>query len=196
MSTSPLELPHRLDSRKLTAHAIVETPAGSRVKLAFDPESGLYTISKMLPVGLAMPLDFGFFPSTWGGDEDPLDVMILSEAELPTGCMVKVRIVGVIEVRQGKKDQSDPSERNDRLVARLDDSGRWSHIERLDQLGERWLTELNRFFDTYKDLRGQTYEVIAVGGPDRAVEKIEEAAAAWQAKNRQVRTIQENSAST
>ena len=179
MTKSVLDLPHRLDREQRTLRAVIETPAGSTVKLAFEPESGLYTISKLLPVGLAMPLDFGFVPSTRGGDEDPLDMMILNEAELPIGCFVTIRLLGVIEARQGDKDGGPPGERNDRLIGRLDDSRRWSHIDRLDQLGERFLSELNRFFDTYKDLSGQRYEVIAVSGPDRAIELVEEAAAAF-----------------
>ena len=76
MAQSPLQLPHQLDREKLTVRVVIETPAGSKAKLAFDPETGLYTISKLLPVGLAMPLDFGFVPSTRGGDEDPLDILL------------------------------------------------------------------------------------------------------------------------
>ena len=179
MPKSPLDLPNCLDPKALTARVIVETPAGSRAKLAFDADSGLYTISKLLPVGLAMPLDFGFVPSTCGGDGDPLDVMILNEAELPTGCLANIRLLGAIEVCQGDKGKK-ADERNDRLVARLEDSRRWSDMSRLDQLGDRFVDELNRFFETYKDLKGQTYVVVGVSGPERAVQLIEEAAKAFE----------------
>lgn len=176
MAQSPLHLADELDRDRLTVRAIIETPAGSNAKFTFDPQSGLYTISKMLPVGLAMPLDFGFVPSTWGGDNDPLDIMLLHEVALPTGCFVTARLIGAIDVQQGERGSGEGPERNDRLVARLADSRRWDHIDRIEQLGERFMTELNRFFETYKDLRGETYEVLAVSGPERAVELIEEAA--------------------
>jgi inorganic pyrophosphatase len=180
MTTSPPDLPHRLDRDKLTVRAIVETPAGSTAKLAFDPESGLYTISKLLPLGLAMPLDFGFVPSTLGGDDDPLDILILAEAELPTGCLVTVRLLGAIEVEQAKLGSGEAPERNDRLIARLEESRTWSHIDRLEQLGETFITELNRFFELYKELRGQSYKVLSIAGPERAIELIDEASAAYE----------------
>jgi inorganic pyrophosphatase len=180
MAQSPLDLEHRLDREKLTVRVVVETPAGSKAKLALDPETGLYTVSKLLPVGLAMPLDFGFVPSTMGGDEDPLDIMLLSEAALPTGCFVSARLLGAIEVEQKEGGSDETPERNDRIIARLEESRRWAHIDKLDQLGERFVTELNRFFETYKELKGQRYDVLDVSGPERAVELIEEAATAFR----------------
>jgi inorganic pyrophosphatase len=39
-----------------------------------------------------------------------------------------------------------------------------------------FIEEISTFFSTYKRLRGQTYNVIAVGGPDRAVDLILEGA--------------------
>jgi inorganic pyrophosphatase len=172
MTKSALELPHLLDREALTVRAIIETPAGSNAKFTFDPETGLYTISKLLPIGLAMPLDFGFIPSTWSGDNDPLDIMLLSEAELPTGSMVTARLLGAIEVEQTDRNSDKKPERNDRLIARLDESRRWVHIDRLEQLGRGFVTELNYFFETYKEQRCQTYKVLAVSGPERAAELV------------------------
>lgn len=179
MKQSPLELAHSLDRERLTVRAVIETPAGSKAKLAFDRDTGLYTVGKLLPLGLAMPLDFGFVPSTRGGDDDPLDILLLPEAELPTGCLVTARLLGAIEVEQKDYGSREKPERNDRLIARLEDSRRWTHIDRLEQLGERFVSELNRFFETYKELKGQSYDVLSVGGPERAVELIEQAAEAF-----------------
>lgn len=163
-----MDIPNQLDARQLTCRAIIETPAGSKVKYSFDGKSGLFAASKVLPLGLAMPLDFGFVPSTCGGDGDPLDLMVLNEVEIAVGCLVTVRLLGAIEV-----EQSEASERNDRLVARLIDSRAFAEVARLDQLGDAFTAELNRFFATYKDLKGQRYDVVAVGGPERAAELIE-----------------------
>lgn len=162
----------------MTVRAIVETPAGSRGKFTFDEDAGLYALGKVLPVGLAMPLDFGFVPSTRGGDGDPLDIMLLSEVELPTGCLVTARLLGAIEVEQRRLDSSEEPQRNDRLIARLADSRAFAQVVRLDELGDDFTAQLNRFFETYKAQRGQSYDVLAVSGPERAVELIEQAAAA------------------
>ncbi|MDQ3470782.1 MAG: inorganic diphosphatase [Pseudomonadota bacterium] len=164
-----MDIPNQLDAKQLTCRAVIETPAGSKIKYAFDGASGLFAASKLLPIGLAMPLDFGFVPGTCSGDGDPLDLMVLNEAELAVGSLVTVRLLGAIEVEQGDKQ----SERNDRLVARLTDSRAFAEVTKLGQLGDAFTAELNRFFETYKDLKGQRYDVVALGGPERAAELIE-----------------------
>ncbi|MDQ3625631.1 MAG: inorganic diphosphatase [Verrucomicrobiota bacterium] len=174
MPPSPIKIPHCLNRDGLTVRAIIETPAGSRAKLAFDPDSGLFSLGKLLPLGFAMPLDFGFIPSTCAGDGDPLDIMVLSEAELPPGCMVTARLLGAIEVEQSERGPDGRLERNDRLIARLSESRSWSHVDRLEQLGDPFVAELNRFFKVYKEARGQNYHVLAVSGPSRAADLVTE----------------------
>jgi len=62
-------------------------------------------------------------------------------------------------------------------------------VQNLDTLGDRFVEELSTFFSTYKRLRGQTYEVLKVGGPQRAVDLIEEAADEFRRQLRKVRSI-------
>lgn len=174
----PLEqLPNHLDRDNFTCDAIVEAPAGSRVKVYYDPESHRFRTGKFLPLGMVFPLDFAFIPSTLAGDGDPVDLLILPEAELPVGCIVKVRILGILEAEQYKPNKRP--KRNDRVIARLNESRLFSQVENLEQLGEVFVTEMSTFFQTYKRLRGQTYDVLGVGGPQRAVELIEEGAAEY-----------------
>jgi inorganic pyrophosphatase len=47
------ELPHRLDPKKNQCRVVVETPRGNRIKFKFEPESGMFEISKFLPKGHA-----------------------------------------------------------------------------------------------------------------------------------------------
>lgn len=191
MSKSPFDIDHRLDREKLTVRAIVETPAGSTIKFAFDPKTRLFAASKLLPVGLSMPLDFGFVPSSCGGDGDPLDIMIMPEAPLPTGCLVEARILGVIEVEQKKDEPGAEAERNDRVVARLEKSLKWAHVEDVGQLGDAFVRQLNQFFKTYKAIKGQDYRVLGVRPPDRAAELIEQAASAYAAASRKAGAAKE-----
>lgn len=169
------QLPHELDRTKFTCQAIVEAPAGSRVKVYYDPDSHRFRIGKFLPLGMVFPLDFAFIPSTLAGDGDPVDLLILPEAALPVGSIVKVRILGILEAEQFKPNKR--ARRNDRVIARLVESRLFGRVEHINQLGETFVQELSTFFSTYKRLRGQTYQVLAVGDPDRAAELIEEATA-------------------
>jgi inorganic pyrophosphatase len=175
-------MPHELDRSSFTCQAIVEAPAGSRVKVYYDPDSHRFRIGKFLPLGMVFPFDFAFIPSTLGGDGDPVDILILPEAPLPVGCIVKVRILGVMESEQRKLNKR--AKRNDRIIARLTESKLFSQVDHIDQLGPVFVTEITTFFETYKRLRGQTYEVTNVGGPERAADLIEEAEAAHVAQIR------------
>jgi inorganic pyrophosphatase len=82
---------------------VVETPKGSRNKYAFHPDNRVFELKKVLPAGMALPYDFGFLPSTKGGDGDPLDVLVLMDEPAFPGCVLKCRVIGVIEGEQGNK---------------------------------------------------------------------------------------------
>ena len=172
------KLPHDLNREQYTCQAVVEAPAGSRVKVYYDPESHRFRVGKFLPLGMVFPFDFSFIPSTFAGDGDPVDLLILPEANLPVGSIVKVQILGVIEAEQFKPNKRP--KRNDRIIARLIESRLFAKIEELDQLGQQFVDEIGMFFETYKRLRGQTYRILAVGGRSRAVELIEEGARLYE----------------
>ena len=172
------DLPHELDGAQFTCQAIVEAPAGSRVKVYYDPDSHRFRVGKFLPLGMVFPLDFAFVPSTLAGDGDPVALLILPEASLPVGSIVKARILGVLEAHQFKPNKRP--RRNDRIIARLVESRLFARIQHLEQLGEAFVKELGTFFETYKRLRGQTYEILAAGDRERAVQLIEEGAAAYR----------------
>jgi inorganic pyrophosphatase len=113
-------------------HAIVETPKGSRNKFDFDPETGLFELGSAMPEGVEFPFEFGFIPGTLGEDGDPLDLLILMDAPTFVGCVVKARLVGVIEAKQKEKDSAQ--ERNDRLIAVAVHSRRHQQVQSLDEL--------------------------------------------------------------
>lgn len=93
--------------------AIIETPKGSRNKFDCDPKSGLFQLGGLLPEGMMFPFDFGFVPATLGDDGDPLDIMVLMDAPAHAGCLIDVRIIGIIEAEQ---TQGGKKETNDRLL--------------------------------------------------------------------------------
>ena len=141
---------------------IIETPKGSRNKYAFDPEERIFALKKVLPAGMAFPYDFGFVPSTKGGDGDPLDVLVLMDEPAFAGCKLSCRVVGVIEGEQGDKRQT---ERNDRVVGVEDGNHSYSHVKRIDDLGKPFERELEEFFVNYHRLSGKEYRILALKGP-------------------------------
>jgi inorganic pyrophosphatase len=144
---------------------IVETPKGSRNKYAFDPEERIFALKKVLPAGMAFPYDFGFVPSTLGGDGDPLDVLVLMDEPAFAGCKLTCRVVGVIEGEQGSKKKT---ERNDRVVAVEEGNHSYAHVKHIDDLGKRFEQDLEEFFVNYHRLSGKQYRVLALKGPAAA----------------------------
>jgi inorganic pyrophosphatase len=146
-------------------NAIIDTPKGSRNKFKYDEKSGLFKLGGALPLGAVFPFDFGYIPSTKGADGDPLDILILMDEPAFPGCLVKAKLIGVIEAQQteGKK-----STRNDRLIAVAADSRNHSHVRFLGDLNSNLVHEIERFFISYNETKGKRFEVLGRFGPDRA----------------------------
>src|ERR1700674_3699689 len=128
---------------KDTIQVIIETPKGSRNKYAFDPEQKIFQLMKVLPAGMAFPYDFGFIPSTLAEDGDPTDVLVLMDEPAFPGCLLKCRVVGVIEGEHGKKKKK---ERNDRIVAVEQENHSYAHVKHVDDMGKRFVREIEEFF--------------------------------------------------
>jgi inorganic pyrophosphatase len=144
---------------------VVDTPKGSRNKYKYDETLGLYRLSKVLPLGLAFPYDFGFIPSTRAEDGDPLDVLLLGEEALFPGCLVTVRLVGVIQAEQTELGKTF---RNDRLMGAIETSVNRPAIQTLEDLQPERLDEIESFFMAYNHLEGRHFKPLGRHGPARA----------------------------
>lgn len=150
---------------KQLLRVVIETPKGSRNKFAFDPDEHIFELKKVLPAGMAFPYDFGFVPSTEADDGDPIDVLVLMDEPAFPGCVLKCRVIGVIEGEQfDKKDK----ERNDRIIAIEQDAHSFADIKQIKDLGKHFQEELEEFFVNYHKLSGEQFRVLGVKGPDAA----------------------------
>ena len=82
---------------------MIETPRGSTCKLDFDPELRAFTLAKPLMAGLAYPYDWGFIPSTKAEDGDPLDVLVIHNAQTYPGVVLRCKPVGILELEQKER---------------------------------------------------------------------------------------------
>lgn len=155
-----------LDTSGPTCRAIIETPKGSRSKYTYDPEIGMFELSGLLPTGMSFPLDFGFIPATLAQDGDPLDVLVIGDEPSAVGCLANIRLLGVIEAEQRERDGT--IFRNDRLIARVDQSISYAHTTHIDDLGTLFIAHLGQFFVNYNSLKGKGFTVLATAGPERA----------------------------
>jgi inorganic pyrophosphatase len=151
---------------------VVDTPRGSRNKFKYDEDLGLFWLSKVLPLGAAFPYDFGFIPSTRGGDGDPLDVLVLMDESAFAGCLVTVRLLGGIEARQTEKGKTV---RNDRLIATVETHYNRPDMYTLEDVGEARLDEIEHFFISYNQAEGRQFKPVRRYGPEVAERTVAQA---------------------
>ena len=133
---------------------IVETPKGSRNKYAFKPDEEIFTLKRVLPAGMSFPYDFGFVPSTLGGDGDPLDVLVLMDEPAFPGCRMTCRVIGII---QGEQTEQKKTMSNDRVVAIESGNHSFAHVKHVADLGKTFEHEIEEFFVNYHRLSGSEF---------------------------------------
>lgn len=155
-----------IDRKSGDVNAIVETPKGSGAKFEYDPKLALFKLGGLLPEGSMFPFNFGFIPSTLAEDGDPLDVLVLMEEPAFTGCLVPVRLIGVIEAEQ--TDEDGTVTRNDRLIAIASHSRQHADVESLKALAPHAIEEIEHFFVSYNQARGKRFKPLGRHGAKRA----------------------------
>lgn len=129
-------------------NVIIEISAGSSaVKYEMDKESGIISVDRFLSVAMYYPCNYGFIPQTMGGDQDPLDVLLLSSCPIQPGALIKARAVGVLLLE-------DEAGKDEKIIAvplvSIDPHLR--HINDVEDLSPSWCAQVQHFFAHYKDL--------------------------------------------
>lgn len=130
-------------------NAIIEISAGSRAKYEIDKETGLLRLDRVLYSAFYYPINYGFIPQTYGGDHDPLDILVISQINIEPRCIVSAKVIGVMRML-------DSGEADDKIIAVCDGDKSVSHINTIDELPPHFLLELRQFFEEYKKLEKKT----------------------------------------
>jgi len=152
-------------------NVVIDTPKGSRNKYKYDEKLGVFRLAKVLPAGASFPFNFGDVPGTLGDDGDPLDVLVLMDDAAFVGCLVPVRLVGVIEAEQ---EDGGKAIRNDRLIAVASESRDHADVRKLDDLSSSLLGEIEHFFVSYNAARGRRFTPKKRSGSRRAMTLLQE----------------------
>lgn len=166
---SPFDEQHNL-------RVVVETPRGANIKIKFDENLGCFSLSRILPLGVAYPYDFGFVPQTLAQDGDPLDVMVLIDAVTYPGVVISCRPLGALQVEErGLRGRP-----NHRLVAVPVKAARKDEVRNFSDLGRRMQQELERFFVMSSSFTSKDPVVRGWVGPDAAGEMVQRAIARYK----------------
>ncbi len=152
---------------KRTCRVVIETPKGSRNKFRYDPDAKLFMLGGLLPEGMMFPFDFGFIPSTLGADGDPLDIMVMHDAPAAVGCLIEVRIIGVIIATQTGKNGTTC--KNDRILGVAIHSYDHMACESVKDLPITLLDQVEEFFVSYNKQRNKKFRIQDVAGPKKAL---------------------------
>ncbi len=129
-------------------NAIIEIPRGSRAKYEVDKESGLIKLDRVIYASMYYPLNYGFIPQTLGEDQDPLDIVVLTQVSVVPLCLIPSKVIGVMQM-------VDRGEADDKIIAVAEDDPSVSNISDVKDLPDHLRAELKHFFENYKTLENK-----------------------------------------
>jgi inorganic pyrophosphatase len=144
-----------------TVRMIVEIPRNSGNKYEYDKALGIFRLDRPLYASTHYPGDYGFVPGTKALDDDPTDILALTDEPTFPGCLLEVRPIGVLDI----VDQHEPDQK---ILAVPDRDPRYTQVHSIDQIYAHLQREIQHFFSIYKELEGKITRVVGWRGPEEA----------------------------
>ena len=184
----------------------IEMVPTDTVKYEVDKESGYLKLDRPQKYSNVVPALYGFIPQTFSstkvaefcnektgrtdikGDEDPIDICVLTEKEITHGdILVSARPIGGFRMIDGK-------EADDKIVGVLNNDAMYSHYKDITDLPEMVIERLKHYFLTYKDLPGKEsdVEITDVYGAKEAYEVIERSITDYHNKFEKLQSLLSN----
>jgi inorganic pyrophosphatase len=102
-------------------------------------------------------------------------LLLMDEPTFP-GCLVRARLVGVIEAEQTEPGKSEAQVvRNDRVLAVAGWSHTFKDVHALDDLSEDLVAGVEHFFVAYAEMEQKHFRPLGRHGPDRALALVRQA---------------------
>ena len=133
------------DKPPLLLNMVIEVNSGSRDKYEYNYDWEAFVLDRVIPSSVVFPVEYGFVPQTWGEDQDPLDIMVISYEPLEVGCIVKVRTIGALVIED--EEGSDT-----KILSVLVNDRRFEGYHDIHDIHKHQLVEIQEFFETYKRL--------------------------------------------
>jgi inorganic pyrophosphatase len=167
-------IPPLPNGRKASEHvinAIIETPKHSPHKYALKNEYGIIAFSEVLPAGMHWPYDYGFIPKTLADDGDALDILVLTEDALFSGCLIETRVIGLVRLAKNGVE-------NDRVIA-VPQPSRGAPkptdaYHEIHDLPQSVRGEIVDFLKSYSEHQGHSIDVHSVVGAGDAQKAIKQ----------------------
>lgn len=149
-------------------NAIIEIPQGSRCKYEIDKASGLLKLDRVIYSSFYYPINYGFIPQSYGGDKDPLDILVITSLPVQPLTLMEAKVIGVMQMVDG-------GEPDDKIIAVAANDPGVNHYHNIEELPRHFFDELRHFFEEYKKLENKSVLVEDFGDKAKAMEIISEA---------------------
>ena len=155
-------------------NVVIEIPKWSTLKIEWNRKQAFFEVDRVEPSIYPKPVNYGFIPQTLDEDGDELDVLFLTNEPIPTGVVIKGKVIAVMKFE-------DDGEVDDKVVCvPVDDRNTGNQISGLADLHEQWKQKIEHHFNHYKDLKKPgTTKVTGWGDVDEAKKIIHEAVERW-----------------
>lgn len=155
------------DNSPNIVNAVIEIPQGSRAKYELEKESGLLKLDRVLFSSVHYPANYGFLPKTLCDDNDPLDILVLSQINIQPLCMVEAKVIGVMHM-------VDEDEIDDKIISVAANDPSVNHFNDIEELPKHLINEMQNFFEEYKKLENKKVQVKEFQNAEKAKEIVEE----------------------
>lgn len=170
--TNPWHGVSRGNSEPFLVNGLIEIPKGSRAKYEVDKESGLLRLDRVIYSSMYYPTNYGFIPQSYCGDQDPLDILVLTAEVIVPLCIVPAIVIGVMRM-------IDSGDTDDKIIAVCAGDPSVNHIQDISELPEHTLLELRNFFEEYKKLEKKHVVVADFLNREAAMEIVQESFVAY-----------------
>lgn len=153
-------------------NVVIEIPANnSQVKYEVDKDSGLLIVDRFMPTSMHYPCDYGYIPATLAEDGDPVDVLVMTPYKVQAGCLIRCRILGVLNMT----DEAGPDSKI--LAVPIEKvCKQYAHIQKLEDIPQIIRDSIVHFFENYKALEPEKWvKLEGWAGKREAAALIEEA---------------------
>lgn len=148
-------------------HAYIEITPFDLVKYEIDKSTGYLMVDRPQRTSSLPPTLYGFVPRTYcasrvaalmpgaaKGDEDPLDICVISERPINhPEVILNTRVIGGLPML-------DHGEADDKIIGVLHNDPMWEGIDDVSGLPPSILSRLRHYFMTYKVLPGEENQVV------------------------------------
>ena len=156
---------------------VIEIPMNSAIKYEIDKDTDALYVDRLVSTPMHYPANYGYIPNTLCGDGDAADVLVLFPQPVQAGSVIRCRPIAVLKMTdEAGEDAKILAVPHDKLTSL------YSNVKTADDLPKIVLSQIEHFFEHYKDLEnGKWVKVEGWGDLEAARKEIMDAEARYLA---------------